>query len=51
MNDRGMWALKVGGTHLLMGEIAKAPSYGAKSVAVKLLARNPKLRRLARLDS
>ena len=32
-NDRGMWALKVGATHLLMGDAAKAKSYGEISAA------------------
>jgi TolB-like protein/Flp pilus assembly protein TadD len=32
-NDRGMWALKVGATHLLMKDVAKARSYGRISAA------------------
>jgi len=32
-NDRGMWALKVGNTHRLMGNDAKARSYGEMSAA------------------
>ena len=28
-NDRAMWSLKVGATHWLMGDIAKARSFGA----------------------
>jgi tetratricopeptide (TPR) repeat protein len=31
-NDRGMWALKVGATYLLMGDLQKARSYGDISV-------------------
>ena len=33
-NDRGMWALKVGNTYRLMGDDAKARSYGEISAAV-----------------
>jgi hypothetical protein len=32
-NDRGMWALKVGNTYRLMGDDAKARSYGEISAA------------------
>jgi len=32
-NDRGMWALKVGNTYRLMGNDAKARSYGEMSAA------------------
>jgi len=32
-NDRGMWALKVGATHLLMKDVAKAQSYGRIAAA------------------
>jgi tetratricopeptide (TPR) repeat protein len=32
-NDRGMWALKVGATYLLMGDVGQARSYGRMSVA------------------
>jgi serine/threonine-protein kinase len=31
-NDRAMWALKMGATHLLMGDTARAREYGAISV-------------------
>jgi tetratricopeptide (TPR) repeat protein len=31
-NDRGMWALKVGATYLMTGDIEKARSYGRQSV-------------------
>jgi serine/threonine-protein kinase len=33
-NDRGMWALKVGATHMLMGDAAKAKSFGNISASV-----------------
>jgi tetratricopeptide (TPR) repeat protein len=32
-NDRGMWALKIGATYLLMGDVEQARSYGRMSVA------------------
>jgi tetratricopeptide (TPR) repeat protein len=33
-NDRGMWALKVGGTYRLMGNAARAREYGVAAAAV-----------------
>jgi tetratricopeptide (TPR) repeat protein len=32
-NDRGMWALKVGATYMLMGDVPKARSFGAIAAA------------------
>jgi tetratricopeptide (TPR) repeat protein len=33
-NDRGMWALKVGATHMLMGDVSHARSFGSISASV-----------------
>jgi serine/threonine-protein kinase len=42
-NDRAMWALKVGATYRLMGDAAKAKSYGEISAAAyqEIAKRNP----------